>query len=201
MHTHLNENKDEIEVCPLCVGVTHHNCPLQLADDLRLKTCIIVSSQLAKELHEKDSYLDIYAHAGLLGPKSVFAHCVHMNDLDYDQMVSSKSVAAFCPTSNLFLGRCYSHSPQVCILYCSRLCLMFVLCSVRTGLIKPTNLGHMCALSVDSSISRRLGPRSFVSVWEPTLERAPRSATYRLSTKPTRFLTTPFFINPPDCLR
>jgi guanine deaminase len=49
-------------------------------------------------------YTDIYARYGLLGPKSLFGHCIHLSDREADAMSESGSVAVFCPTSNLFLG-------------------------------------------------------------------------------------------------
>ncbi len=49
-------------------------------------------------------YTDVYAHYGLLGPKSLFGHCVHLSHREADAMSESGSVAVFCPTSNLFLG-------------------------------------------------------------------------------------------------
>jgi guanine deaminase len=49
-------------------------------------------------------YTDIYAHYGLLGPKSLFGHCIHLSEREADAMSESGSVAVFCPTSNLFLG-------------------------------------------------------------------------------------------------
>jgi len=72
MQTHMNENKDEIE--------------------------------LAKELHKADSYLAVYDNAGLLGSRSVLAHCVHMQDKEWDRMVETKTAMSFCPSSNMFLG-------------------------------------------------------------------------------------------------
>ena len=53
---------------------------------------------------EARSYIDVYARAGLLGPRSVFGHCIHLQDSEVAQLAESRSVAAFCPTSNLFLG-------------------------------------------------------------------------------------------------
>lgn len=49
-------------------------------------------------------YTDIYARYDLLGPKSLFGHCIHLSDREADAMSESGSVAVFCPTSNLFLG-------------------------------------------------------------------------------------------------
>ncbi len=49
-------------------------------------------------------YLDTYAQAGLLGERSVFAHCLHLQEQEWMQLGDSVSNIAFCPTSNLFLG-------------------------------------------------------------------------------------------------
>ena len=58
-----------------------------------------------KSLFPKQSgYLDVYDHFGLTGRRSIFAHSIHLTDAEVAVMVKSGSVAAFCPTSNLFLG-------------------------------------------------------------------------------------------------
>jgi guanine deaminase len=49
-------------------------------------------------------YTDIYTHYGLLGPKALFGHCIHLSEREADVLSDSGSVAVFCPTSNLFLG-------------------------------------------------------------------------------------------------
>lgn len=49
-------------------------------------------------------YTAIYERYGLLGPKSLFGHCVHLSEREADALSGSGSVAVFCPTSNLFLG-------------------------------------------------------------------------------------------------
>jgi guanine deaminase len=49
-------------------------------------------------------YLDVYERVGLLGPKSVFGHCLHLEPREIDALAKNGGVAAFCPTSNLFLG-------------------------------------------------------------------------------------------------
>lgn len=49
-------------------------------------------------------YLDVYHHYGLTGNRSVFAHCVHLEDQEWQCMHDTDSAIAFCPTSNLFLG-------------------------------------------------------------------------------------------------
>lgn len=50
------------------------------------------------------SYLDVYEHFGLLRPRSVYAHCIHLDATDRRRMAERGAAAAFCPTSNLFLG-------------------------------------------------------------------------------------------------
>ena len=49
-------------------------------------------------------YLDVYNHFGLLGKHSIFAHCLHLNDEEFELLHTTGSGIAFCPTSNLFLG-------------------------------------------------------------------------------------------------
>jgi guanine deaminase len=61
-------------------------------------------ARVAELFPEAQSYVDVYARAGLLGPRSVLGHCIHLLDSEVAQLAESRSVAAFCPTSNLFLG-------------------------------------------------------------------------------------------------
>ena len=49
-------------------------------------------------------YTDIYAHYGLLGPKTLLGHAIHLSDREADALSEAGSVAVHCPTSNLFLG-------------------------------------------------------------------------------------------------
>jgi guanine deaminase len=49
-------------------------------------------------------YTDVYEHYGLLGPKALIGHCIHLSEREADALSSTRSVAVFCPTSNLFLG-------------------------------------------------------------------------------------------------
>jgi guanine deaminase len=59
----------------------------------------------AQQLFPKSrSYLAVYDDFGLLRPRSVYAHCLHLDDTDRALMRRSGAAAAVCPTSNLFLG-------------------------------------------------------------------------------------------------
>lgn len=58
-----------------------------------------------RELFPKaKSYLDVYDKAGLLGPRSIFAHSLHLKSSDFERLKETDSVIAHCPTSNFFLG-------------------------------------------------------------------------------------------------
>ena len=50
------------------------------------------------------SYLSVYEDFGLLRPRAVYAHCIHIDDEDRALMRDTGTAAAVSPTSNLFLG-------------------------------------------------------------------------------------------------
>jgi len=60
--------------------------------------------EIARLFPDSRSYLDVYEQHGLLRTRAVFAHCLHMDDDDRASMSVHGGAAAFCPTSNLFLG-------------------------------------------------------------------------------------------------
>lgn len=76
--------------------------------DLYLHTHLAENSsevEWVKELFpDRSGYLDVYAHHGLLTKRSIFAHCLHLNNDDFKLLHESGAGIAFCPTSNLFLG-------------------------------------------------------------------------------------------------
>ncbi len=59
---------------------------------------------VAARFPDTSHYLDVYDRHGLVGPRSVFAHCIHMDDRAMRRMGAAGAGIAFCPTSNLFLG-------------------------------------------------------------------------------------------------
>jgi len=73
IHTHLAENKDEVDL-------------------------------IARQFPASRSYLDVYDQHNLVRERSVFAHCLHLDDEDRRVMAAKNASIAFCPTSNLFLG-------------------------------------------------------------------------------------------------
>lgn len=91
--------------------------PEQLASAGRLAreyADVFVHSHLAENREEiawvktlfpdSRSYLDVYDRYGLVRERSVYAHCLHLDRTDRERMAQSGSYAAFCPTSNLYLG-------------------------------------------------------------------------------------------------
>jgi guanine deaminase len=60
--------------------------------------------QIARLFPWSQSYLDVYDRFGLVRERSVFAHCLHLQDAECGLMAKSGAAAAHCPTSNMFLG-------------------------------------------------------------------------------------------------
>ncbi len=58
-----------------------------------------------KELFpDSKGYVDAYDRFGLVGERSIFAHCVQLTESEFERLAEAKSAIAFCPTSNTFLG-------------------------------------------------------------------------------------------------
>ncbi|HEX7517542.1 MAG TPA: guanine deaminase [Chthoniobacterales bacterium] len=49
-------------------------------------------------------YTDVYEKCGLLTPKTMLGHCIHLSAREIDAIAAAQSNVAHCPTSNLFLG-------------------------------------------------------------------------------------------------
>lgn len=62
---------------------------------------IALAADLYPTAHD---YLEIYESFGLLGPKTLLGHAIHLNDREISALADSSSHPVFCPTSNLFLG-------------------------------------------------------------------------------------------------
>ncbi|MBE9030652.1 guanine deaminase [filamentous cyanobacterium LEGE 11480] len=73
VHTHLSENRKEIEFT-------------------------------AELFPECDDYLHVYEKFGLVGDRSIFAHCIHLEEGAFQRLAEAGSTITHCPTSNFFLG-------------------------------------------------------------------------------------------------
>src|SRR3954452_2667535 len=49
-------------------------------------------------------YTHVYEKCGLLTPKTMLGHCIHLNPREIAAIAAAQSNVAHCPTSNLFLG-------------------------------------------------------------------------------------------------
>ena len=59
----------------------------------------------ARELYPNlPDYLGIYERYHLLGPKTLLGHCIHLTHREAEILAATRSVAVWCPTSNLFIG-------------------------------------------------------------------------------------------------
>ena len=59
----------------------------------------------AKELYPNIAdYVGIYERYQLLGARTLLGHCIHVSHREAQVIAETRSVAVFCPTSNLFIG-------------------------------------------------------------------------------------------------
>lgn len=49
-------------------------------------------------------YLDVYESYGLLGPRTLLGHAIHLKNREIEAIAQTGAHPVFCPTSNLFLG-------------------------------------------------------------------------------------------------
>jgi guanine deaminase len=49
-------------------------------------------------------YTHVYEKCGLLTPKTMFGHCIHLSPREIGAIAAAQANVAHCPTSNLFLG-------------------------------------------------------------------------------------------------
>ena len=77
----------------------------------------------AKELFPNlPDYLGIYERYHLLGPKTLLGHCIHLTHRECEVLTQTRSVAVWCPTSNLFIGsglfdhdRLHAHGARIAV--------------------------------------------------------------------------------------
>jgi guanine deaminase len=52
------------------------------------------------EFSDIETYTDIYARVGLLGPRTIMGHSIHLADTEWRQLAETGTMIASCPTSN-----------------------------------------------------------------------------------------------------
>lgn len=85
---------------------------LAAAGKLAKETGAIVQSHLAEtvdecqligELFDGATYVDVYQAAGLMTPRTIMGHGIHLTDADRAAVAASSTTIAHCPTANSFL--------------------------------------------------------------------------------------------------
>ncbi|AKT38048.1 guanine deaminase [Chondromyces crocatus] len=87
---------------------------LEAAADLADEHQLFIQTHIAEQPAEAEAalracpwgtdYLDIYDRLGLLGPRTLFAHAIHLSDREWDRIAEAGARVAHCPDSNFFLG-------------------------------------------------------------------------------------------------
>jgi len=90
MHTHLSESMGEIDWVNWQFGGKFGAKPERLVQ--------------GPQRPDASGYLSVYDHFGMLGPKSIFAHSIHLSEAEWNRLAETDSTISWCPTSNHFLG-------------------------------------------------------------------------------------------------
>lgn len=103
----------EISANPRFALACSHELLAEIGWLRRERSDLVVQTHLAESIPETTracewfpgaaNYTDIYDRAGLLGPRTILAHCCHLSDGEWSRIASSGSVVAHCPTANVFL--------------------------------------------------------------------------------------------------
>jgi guanine deaminase len=76
--------------------------------DAYLQTHLAENREEIEKVHHlfmsAHDYTHVYETCGLLTPKTVLGHCIHLNSREIAAIAAAQSTVAHCPTSNLFLG-------------------------------------------------------------------------------------------------
>ncbi len=76
--------------------------------DAYLQTHLAENREELEKVHHlymsSRDYTHVYEKCGLLTPKTMLGHCIHLNPREIAAIAGAQSSIAHCPTSNLFLG-------------------------------------------------------------------------------------------------
>jgi guanine deaminase len=76
--------------------------------DAYLQTHLAENREEIEKVHHlfmgSRDYTHVYEQCGLLTPKTMLGHCIHLNPREIAAIAATQSNVAHCPTSNLFLG-------------------------------------------------------------------------------------------------
>src|SRR2546421_3650589 len=76
--------------------------------DAYLQTHLAENREEIEKVHHlymsASDYTHVYERCGLLTPKTMLGHCIHLNPREIAAIATAQSNIAHCPSSNLFLG-------------------------------------------------------------------------------------------------
>jgi guanine deaminase len=76
--------------------------------DAYLQTHLAENREELEKVHHlymgAHDYTHVYEKCGLLTPKTVLGHCIHLKPREIEAIAVAQANVAHCPTSNLFLG-------------------------------------------------------------------------------------------------
>ncbi len=61
-------------------------------------------AEVARRFSSARDYTDVYDRAGLLGPRTLLGHVIHVSDRELERIAAAGAIAVHCPTSNRALG-------------------------------------------------------------------------------------------------
>ncbi len=96
-------------------AVTSSDAQLAVAGDLvKDHPSLVMQTHLSESRREIETvaklfpsakdYTDVYDRFGLLGPRNLFAHGIHLSERECARLAEAGSAVIHCPTSNTFLG-------------------------------------------------------------------------------------------------
>lgn len=59
---------------------------------------------IAKLYPDCKDYVEVYERYGLLGPRALYAHGIHLSESERDRLAQMRTALVHCPSANLFLG-------------------------------------------------------------------------------------------------
>ena len=83
--------------------------------DARIHTHAAESAGEADAVHDRHGHrpVAVLASSGVLGPRTVLAHGVHLDDAEIELLARTGTAVAHCPVSNLFLGCGIARLPEL----------------------------------------------------------------------------------------
>ncbi len=95
----ITSTPDQLEMAG-ALAAAHPGCHIQT----HLSENLAEIAYTAELYPEARDYLDIYERFGLLGPRTLLGHAIHLRPREIDALAATGAHPVFCPTSNLFLG-------------------------------------------------------------------------------------------------